>query len=243
MIVDLHNHILFNIDDGPQNETDSVRLIQQMYKQGVRKVVTTPHFDPRKQDLEEFILKRRAVHEELKHTISECDLDFQLKIGAEIYFREEINYIDLSSLTLGSSDYLLIELPTRTIPPGIERTFENLILQGYNPILAHIERYSILREDLDLFTRLVDMGVVMQVNLSAYLEQDSFLKTAFKKNYIHILASDAHDANRRPAKWNEVDLASFKSSKLNQNALKIWDNELIVQERKSKIRRIGSFYW
>lgn len=242
MIVDLHSHVLPQIDDGPSNIEESLELLNQMLDQSVTKVISTPHFDPRKQDPQVFLSKREQAYNQVQDRVDKEGLDLELSVGAEIYFREEINHMDLRSFTLAESNYLLIELPTRTVPPGIERSFKNLLMQGYQPVLAHIERYAILRENLDLFTRLVDMGVIMQVNLSAYLEKDRFLERAFKKGYIQILASDAHDAVKRPAKWNQIDFEDPLLQKMNENALKIWNNDFLEGERKGSLKRFANLY-
>ena len=242
MYIDFHNHVLPGIDDGPQTIEESLELLKMFSEQGVKRIITTPHYDPRKQDLNIFIEERDRSYQMLLSDLRFKKLGIEVKVGAEIYFREEMNHLDLSSLAYQDSAYILVELPTRSVPPGIERTFQNLINEGYNPILAHIERYSILRDDLALFERLIEIGVLMQVNLSTLIDPDPFVKKALKKNYIHLISSDAHDTVHRPPKWDVILDCLENIEVYIDRAQRIWYDQDLDMQIQSKILKIGKFY-
>ena len=43
-ITDIHNHILFQVDDGSDSIETSVDILKKEYEQGVENVILTPHF-------------------------------------------------------------------------------------------------------------------------------------------------------------------------------------------------------
>ena len=43
-VVDIHTHVLPGIDDGAEKMALSYRMLRRSYKQGVRKVIATPHY-------------------------------------------------------------------------------------------------------------------------------------------------------------------------------------------------------
>ena len=45
---DMHNHILFGVDDGAKTLQDSLDLIKVAYDDGIRGLVLTPHFHPKR---------------------------------------------------------------------------------------------------------------------------------------------------------------------------------------------------
>ena len=41
--VDIHSHILYGVDDGPDNIETSIEMMKIAYDEGIRKIVATPH--------------------------------------------------------------------------------------------------------------------------------------------------------------------------------------------------------
>ena len=46
MFFDIHCHILYGIDDGPDNPSGMFEMIKTAYFYGVRKIIVTPHHNP-----------------------------------------------------------------------------------------------------------------------------------------------------------------------------------------------------
>lgn len=243
-LVDIHTHLLFDIDDGAENIDESMQMIEMWIKQGVNAVVATPHFDLKRDNRELFLQQREKAVSALRLEISKRGLDFTIKTSAELYFRRELIYEDLTPFLVEGTDYLIIELPTRTVPSQIKSTFEELIIQGYSPILVHIERYSILKQDLELFYDLVEMGVVCQVNAETFISStDSFVKAAVKKNFVHLTGSDAHGMSRRKPNLNEGLEMCGEKEKFNYNAQCIFNNIAIDTSPTSRIKKVFNRYF
>lgn len=242
-IVDIHCHILFGMDDGAKDLDESIAMAKLWVEQNVSTVVATPHFDIKKDDRQSFIYKRNKNAAILKEALNEQNINLKILKGAELYYRTNLIYEDLSPFLIEGTNFLLIELPTRTVPPRIKTTFEELIIQGYRPILAHIERYSILKTDLQLFKDLSDLGVVFQVNADTLLkEHSSWLKAAIKKNYVHLIASDAHNTDTRTPNIEEALSSTRLKNYYNNNAKVIINNEELSLETTKKISKIFKTY-
>ena len=106
-------------------------------------------------------------------------------------------------LSLADTRYVLVEPPHHVAPPRLEDLFFSLLVAGYVPILTHPERLTWIKSHYQVIQRLVHAGVWMQITAGS-------LAGAFGRNArywgermldegcVHILATDAHDVNRRP---------------------------------------------
>ena len=207
-MTDLHCHILPDMDDGAQNEEISLALLQKEYKGGVRQVMLTSHFYPDRMTLDSFHTKRRYSFERLKRSIAtkggfDC---LKLKLGAEVRFSPALAEMDVRKLCFEGTDYLLLELPFLQRPYLLKETLYKLQSMGITPILAHVERYGYLMEDLRELYDWIAAGGYAQVNAETILNADQTGKTAVRLiqwNLVQIIASDAHSLNRRPPNMSE----------------------------------------
>ncbi len=106
-------------------------------------------------------------------------------------------------LSIADSRYVLVEPPHHTAPPQLEDFFFNLVVAGYVPILTHPERLSWVPSRYEMIKRLVQGGVWMQLTAGSFA--GAFGRNALywaermlDDGCVHLLASDAHDAERRP---------------------------------------------
>ncbi len=198
-MIDIHTHILPNVDDGAEDPSDSAALLKAQYEAGVLKVVLTPHFYPAEKTLAKFLADRAKSFEELM-TIWDPDIMPEVRLGAEIRYSPELIGMDLSDLTLGNSRYLLLELSTRRFPTHLEQVIQNLVMLGYTPILAHLERYPYFLEDPNRIARFISLGALGQLNVEAFQDKAtaSYARACLKHSLAHIIASDVHDLTRRP---------------------------------------------
>ena len=167
-MVDLHTHILPGIDDGATSVAEALMMTAALLNQDVKTVVCTPHFDPSHTSLDDFLYKRAKSMALMK----EERLSFQS--GSETVLNDYLfHYPDLSSLCIGNTRYILIELPYNSAwDKGTYDMLEKL-LSYYNhiPIIAHIERYSAIKKNMIHLTKLIKLGCVIQVNASTILNK------------------------------------------------------------------------
>ena len=191
-MIDIHSHIIFNIDDGAASIEEFITLCRQASENGYKKIVATPHFTDYR-NIDRFVLERDSKLDLIRERLAEEKIDITLYPGAELFLSRGIFTAgDLDALTINSSRYMLCEFPLGpfNVRSGLEMLSE-LTLRGYTPIVAHPERYHEFRRNYEIIYGLVDQGVIFQVNadsISAELIQEGFAK---------FIGSDAHDANRR----------------------------------------------
>ena len=225
-MIDLHTHILNNIDDGPASLEESLALARLYEAAGFSRVVATPHWIygtawmPKSDD----ILRRV---ERLNQSLQNRGIGIRVFPGMEIAMDGEIPGL-LSNgdlLPLGGSNYVLIETPFQMLPSGWEHLFFTITSKGYRILLAHPERCAQIIEDPGLADEMIGAGVYFQSNYDSFLGNngDEILKAAFrllKKGYIYCLATDSHDAvHRHPG--NAVRAIQALEKKFDEDTLKL----------------------
>lgn len=203
MLVDLHNHVLPGLDDGPATEIEAIRLIENAVQNGVTHIVATPHHRNGVfiQDVEEIMNSIRILNEYLQLK----EIPVTICPGMEIHLHAElIDELSFQALTLGDSQkYVLIEFPTHHIPHFTNSIFYELQLKGYIPIIAHAEKNAeFLRDPKKLFD-LVHRGALVQVTAGSVTGSNGkkiqqFVMKLCQHHIVHFVASDAHNIHKRP---------------------------------------------
>jgi protein-tyrosine phosphatase len=202
-LIDLHCHILPGIDDGAGNLDVSLQMARAAVEQGITVVACTPHILPGLYHNTGPAI-RQAI-KQLQDALDENGIPLQLTTGADVHMAP--NFVaGLRSghlLSIADSRYVLVEPPHHTAPPQIEEFFFNLVAAGYVPILTHPERLSWVPSRYQTIKKLVQSGVWMQVTAGSFA--GAFGRNALywaqrllDEGCVHLIASDAHDAERRP---------------------------------------------
>lgn len=169
-MIDIHNHILFDIDDGAKTIEASLQMCRDAYENGIDKIVLTPHFVNFKK-IDEFVEERNDRMFELRNVLKAENVPVKLYSGAELFLNDGIFTADnLDDLTLGDSRYILCEFPLG--PFNINHATEwidELTDRGYVPVVAHPERYYEFHRNLFIIDELIDREVVFQVNLDSVI--------------------------------------------------------------------------
>ena len=165
IVTDIHSHILPGIDDGAPDVDTSILLIEGLMNLGITQSVATPHIigDLYRNDAAT-INKALAL---IKDALDEKQIDFKITAAAEYmldsYFLELL-YSKTPLLTI-KNNLLLTEFSYADKPYNVEQILFNIITEGYQPILAHPERYGYYHNDLKQYNYLNELGFVFQVNL------------------------------------------------------------------------------
>lgn len=203
MFVDIHNHVLPGIDDGPTTELESIILLQNAVKNGVSHIVATPHHQNGvyKQDFGEI---KNSIHI-LNALLLEREIPVTLLPGMEVHLHGElIDEISTNPMTLADSNkYVLIEFPTYHIPHFTEAIFYELQLMGYIPVIAHAEKNTELRRNPKKLFELVYKGALVQVTAASVTgangrDLKKFVLKLCQHKIVHFIASDAHNVKHRP---------------------------------------------
>ncbi len=198
-MIDIHSHVLFDIDDGAEDLDTSVDMCMDAYKNGCRTLVLTPHFIDYK-NIDDFIKERDEKIRILRKILSTEGIPLKLLSGAELFLSDKIFHApNLDKLTINGTKYILCEMPLGSFNTRhVTMWFNELIKRGYKPILAHPERYYEFHQDYTLIDDLIQLGVLFQVNLDSLIgangpDAQGMGIDMICRNIAHFIASDAHD--------------------------------------------------
>ena len=210
-MIDLHSHVLFDIDDGAQTIEDSLAILARAEKLGVKAMVATPHFTIG-DDVDEFVKKRTERIEAIKEEAEAAGINVKVLPGAEVYITDELfNETDIKKLTLAETDVILAEFKYHSVKAeAFLEYIDEMISQGVRVLVAHPERYSYLNNNMRLLEAILHRGVMLQVNaISLYedSEEGDAARMMLKNNMAFAVSSDIHHASSRRldaiAKLNE----------------------------------------
>ncbi|UVF03442.1 capsular polysaccharide biosynthesis protein Cps4B [Streptococcus equinus] len=207
-MIDIHSHIVFDVDDGPFTIEESLALIGESYRQGVRTIVSTSH---RRRDL--FKTSEEKIFANFKQVKEAAEAkydDLTILYGGELYYNNALlDKLEQHEVPrMADTQFALIEFSMTTPWKEIHEAVNKVLMLGVTPIIAHIERYNALENQEDRLRELINMGCYTQINsvhvLKPRLFGDKnrvFKKRAryfLEKNLVHIVASDMHNLGSRP---------------------------------------------
>ena len=208
-MIDIHNHILFDIDDGAEDIDTCVKMCIDAYENGYKAIAVTPHFF-KYNKLSEFIAERNEKIKILRHILEKENIDLLVFGGAELFLSDEIfNADNLDELTINHSRYMLCEFPLG--PFNVERVplwIDELISRGYTPIIAHPERYVEFHHNFHIIDELIDRDVIFQVNIDSLngkngKEPQAMAIDMVRRKIAKLIATDAHDLEYRHTRIKE----------------------------------------
>jgi len=200
-VIDLHCHLLPGIDDGPDDLGGTLAMAQLHVRAGVRTVAATPHVSW-DMPTEAAAIELRLA--DVRAALAAAQIPLEVVRGAEIDVHQAINLSDeqLRALALDGGPWLLLEAPLRK-GVGFAPIARALQSRGHRVLIAHPERSPALQDDPDTLRELVRAGAATQVTASSFA--GSFGRTVrdyaermLEAGLVHSVASDAHDALRRP---------------------------------------------
>lgn len=203
-MIDLHNHVLPGLDDGPADVEGSVALATAAAAAGIRVLAATPHL---REDHPAVVLTELPQRvERLGKELRRRGLDVTLVSGAEVATTRAMGMSDdeLRAVTLaGNGRDLLLETPYGALPDSYERLVERLTSRGFRILAAHPERNPTLQSDPSRLGRLVEAGLLVQVTAAGLAgprrsRSRALALTALERRWAHVIASDAHSAHWRP---------------------------------------------
>lgn len=200
-LYDFHSHILPGIDDGCKDACEAVAALKESHAQGVCGVCLTPHFYA-EESIEEFLARRQRAREVLDRAMEADAGPFpELCMGAEVAYYPDISHTEgIEKLCLGSSRYLLLELPFHKWGNEVLRDLRSLCARGITPILAHIDRYWSMQSG-NMLSEILSLELYAQLNGAALLDwkRRGKAKRWLGSGLARYLGSDCHNlSNRAP---------------------------------------------
>lgn len=164
MGVDMHSHILPGIDDGSRDIGSSISFIRGLNELGINKFICTPHiFTEIYPNSKETIF---PVLEQLRVELKNQRIDVELEAAAE--YMMDLDFVELLKnneiLTLHGK-YILVEMSYQVETRNVDQFIFDLNIKGYQPVLAHPERYIYYHHNFEQYYKMREQGCVFQVNL------------------------------------------------------------------------------
>lgn len=208
-MIDIHCHILPDVDDGAKTIEDTIQMAKAAVEEGISTIIATPHHKNSKYDNTKSFIedKVREINEVLKGENIPLTIvpGQETRIYGEIV--EDMKKGDL--LPLNNTQYFFIELPSSHVPRYTERLLYDLQLEGYVPIIVHPERNQEFFKSPDLLYKFVKNGCLTQVtaaSIAGYFGKKikKFSIQLIEANLTHFIASDAHNTTTRSFKMIEA---------------------------------------
>ncbi|WP_256758980.1 CpsB/CapC family capsule biosynthesis tyrosine phosphatase [Cohnella sp. WQ 127256] len=210
-MIDTHCHILPMCDDGPDHWDQSLEMAREAIRHGITEIIATPHHG--KGNYINRSDKIRSLVNQMNNELGVANIPLKVWVGQEyhlgIHHRSDFEASDLQ--TLGDSKYVLVELPSRQTPKSLNSFINVLIANLYIPIIVHPERHVPFIRKPEKLYELIKLGVLFQLTAPSLIghfgqsvQQAAWLMA--RNGWIHILASDAHDLNKRGFRLGEAYL-------------------------------------
>jgi len=165
--VDLHAHWLPGVDDGAQTEKEALTMVKGLADLGYRKLIATPHI---KESCPNEPKNLRRVFEHFKKSVKKAGIEMELGLGAEYMLDEGFpKHLASGDLLTLHGKYLLVELNPQQVQilPALQKILFDIKVKGYQPILAHPERYAYYCDNWQTMEGLKETGLLFQGNALA----------------------------------------------------------------------------
>jgi len=245
-MIDIHNHVLIDVDDGPGTTKDAIALIRQAVDDGITDIIATPHHRNNYYDTPASVVTKKL--NELLTVLKNEKLNIEIHPGQEIRINGDLlqELQSGKSLTLNDTQYVLLEFPFTGYPSYSETLFFDLQMAGYMPIIAHPERCKPFTQSSARLFDLIEKGAFAQLTASSVTgKMGKHLKKyslkMIENNLIHLIASDAHDVTARPFAIKEAydvitsELGKEHTDRLKRNAEKILNGNDFTTQPPNKI--------
>ena len=191
---DMHSHLVPGVDDGSDSVETSIALIEGLLALGYKKIITTPHIRPDYFPNTKDILL--AGFKKLKEGIKAAGLEVEIECAAEYFVDYDFPAtLEKEELMTFNGKHLLMEISTFSPPPNLYDSIFKLRIKGYQPIIAHPERY--VYYGVEEFQKLKDFGCLLQMNILSLMGHygkpvKELAAKLVKADLIDLLGTDMH---------------------------------------------------
>ncbi|WP_251860516.1 CpsB/CapC family capsule biosynthesis tyrosine phosphatase [Clostridium sp. Marseille-Q2269] len=206
-MIDIHSHIIPNIDDGSKDLEYCLHMLKIAEKGGTKKIVATPHYYIGRYEEEYSKVKEQVEY--LNNVAKNNNIHIEILWGQEVLIHKktielyEKGYIG----TINNTSYMLVEFPMTVWKDYYMDVLYELKVRGIKPIIAHPERYKFIYEDILNINKFIEEGYLFQINTGSIegifgKQVQKISKKLIENRICNFIGSDAHSINRRnPNMW------------------------------------------
>lgn len=196
-MIDIHSHILPEIDDGSRSLEESIEMARVTAEEGITSIVATPHVDSPAMTPE--LIREKA--DLLNFALKDAGIPLTVLTGGEVVsgFLPEL----ARKFSINGSDYVLLEFPLSHIPANAVEILQAYAGAGLKPVIAHPERNPSVISSPDILARMIsETGAIVQItsgSLTGGFGRRPRLCSEYllKKGLVHVIASDTHSMRVR----------------------------------------------
>lgn len=193
---DVHCHIIPGIDDGSPDVSTSIELIERMKSWGINRIIATPHITQASfENTPETISSAfKLLQDEIKLRGIDIDLNFSAEYRIDELF---IQHLENNIIIPMPNNYILVENSFIQEPWNIDQLLFDLKVKGFNPILAHPERYMYYYSKKERYKTIFDTGTKLQVNLLSIAgyygkEEKRIAYNLIENGFVNFIGTDIH---------------------------------------------------
>lgn len=198
--VDFHNHVIPGVDDGARDESEAQSAVEALAAQGVERIIATPHLSGSLTvDAAALAARLREIDEGWERLEAAVGESTRVHLGRGAEVRLDAPEVDLSDprLRLDGGPSVLVEFAHFTVPPRSAEALASIVEAGYQPVVAHPERYGGIDGELSVVRGWLEAGAYLQVNsgslLGRYGDRAAGLaERLLSSGWVHCMASDYH---------------------------------------------------
>lgn len=246
-MIDLHCHVLPAVDDGSQNLDMSLQMAEQAKKEGINKILLTPHHMDG-----EYVNHKNEIVLAVKNfqkDLIDNNIDIEVRAGQEVHINGNLlSNVDNDDIlyTNTNDKYMMLELPHGGVPEYTEDMIFELKLKGITPVIVHPERNHGFQNNPDKLYDLVTQGCLTQLTATSYVggfgkHIQKFTEQIIDAGLGFTFSSDAHNMTGRRFRMSEAyELLAQGENVANafkDNAEKIWNGQDVEIRDISKIRK------
>ncbi len=241
-MIDIHCHLLPNVDDGSDSLNLSRQLLINAKKEGINKVCITPHFTR----LDNYKYKKNELLPLFNKLVDDTkDIGIKLYLGNELYIDSELDTLLTNNevCSINDTKYVLVEFPFNIYKDEFDEYLYNISLD-YKIIIAHPERYKYVIENNDFVLKWIKRGYLLQSNQNSLFikENKKVVFNLIEKGYLSFICSDAHNINRPLTLIDAYNLISHKFNidianlLFEENSNRVLENKDTIKPFKCKKR-------
>ncbi len=208
IMIDIHSHILPGIDDGAADMEETLQMLAIAADEGITHMVATPHYKENRYQASPEEIK--ALLAKVQSAAEDAGIGIVLLAGNEVYYFSDIEEAveEGKLLSMNGGSRMLVEFNPFADYRRIRNALDTVRGLGFHPIIAHVERYECMLKNMKNVEEVYDMGVELQVNAASVTGEAGFKAKMFvhkllKKQLVHYIGTDTHEAKKRAPKMKK----------------------------------------